>query len=131
MNYLLVLLAQAEGSGTAPPPGGGGGGGLGGLGGLSGMLIPFAAIFVIFYFLLIRPQKKQEKARREMLATLKKNDKVVTLGGIRGVVTNVRDKDVTLKIDESGNVRVRFTRGAISRIVSKDDEISDDVETLA
>lgn len=84
-------------------------------------IVPFAVIMVIFYFLMIRPQKKEEKQRQEMLKNLKKNDKVVTIGGIFGLVANVREEDVTLKIDESGDVRVRFTRSAIARIVTRGD----------
>ena len=84
-------------------------------------IIPFGVIMAIFYLLMIRPQKKEEKQRQEMLKNLKKNDKVVTIGGICGVVANVREEDVTLKIDESGDVRVRFTRSAISRVVTKGD----------
>lgn len=117
MNWILLAQAVAEETGTAgdpasttTPPA------------FWHLLLPFAVIFGIFYFLLIRPQKKQEKARRAMLADLKKNDKVVTIGGIRGVVATVREKDVILKVDEAGNVRMRFSRGAISRIVSKDEE---------
>ena len=86
------------------------------------MVVMFGGIFLIFWFLLIRPQRKQEKERKEMLKQLKKNDKVVTIGGIHGVVTNVREKDVTLKIDESRDVRVRFSRSAISQVVEREDE---------
>ncbi len=98
----------------APPPGG--------LPNLGGMLVPVIAIILIFYFLLIRPQKKQEKARTEMLKALKKGDRVVTIGGIHGIVTSVRDKGVTLKVDDAGNVRLRFSRSAINRVLTKDEE---------
>ncbi len=116
MNWLILAQdasGAAGGSPVQPGPGS-----------LLNLIIPFAGIFLIFYFLLIRPQKKQEKARQAMLKDLKKNDKVVTIGGIQGVVANVRDSDVTLKIDESGDVRVRFSRSAISRVITKDDEDS-------
>ncbi|MCD6405560.1 MAG: preprotein translocase subunit YajC [Planctomycetes bacterium] len=90
------------------------------LGALSTFLLPIGFMLVIFYILLIRPQKKQEKARKDMINALKKNDKVVTIGGIHGIVANVRDKDVTLKIDESGDVRIRVSRSAVSRVITKD-----------
>ncbi|RME70551.1 MAG: preprotein translocase subunit YajC [Planctomycetota bacterium] len=83
-------------------------------------LLPWIAIFAIFWFLLIRPQQKQQKEREAMLARLKKNDRVVTSGGIHGVVTNVRDGEVTLKVDEANNVRIRVSRNAIAAIVNDD-----------
>ena len=116
MNW-LILAQTGE---PARPTGVGGGAWM--------LIVPILFMFVIFYFLLIRPQKKQEKARKEMLKDLQKNDKVVTIGGIHGVVANVRrdDKMVTLKIDESGNVRIRVSRNAISRIMSKDADEKDE-----
>ena len=77
-------------------------------------LMPIFVIFIIFYILLIRPQKKQEKERQAMLKNIKKNDEVVTSGGIYGVVINLKDKTVTLRIDD--NVKVEIERSAISRI---------------
>jgi preprotein translocase subunit YajC len=92
-------------------------------GGLLVVALPMVFMLAVFYLLLIRPQRKQEKVRQEMLKALQKNDKVVTIGGIHGVVANVRKEDdvVTLKVDESGNVRVRVSRSAISRILDKDE----------
>jgi preprotein translocase subunit YajC len=115
-----IMLAQTEA--PAPPPQSQPPSGLGGLG--WGFVVPVLFMLGVFYFLLIRPQKKQEKVRRQMLKELQKNDKVVTIGGIRGVVANVRpdDKVVTLKIDESSNVRIRVSRSAISRVLSKDED---------
>ena len=77
-------------------------------------LMPVFLIFIIFYFLLIRPQKKQEKERLAMLKNIKKNDEVVTAGGLHGVVINLKDKTVTVRIDD--NVKVEIERSAISRI---------------
>ncbi|OGX42001.1 MAG: preprotein translocase subunit YajC [Omnitrophica WOR_2 bacterium RIFCSPLOWO2_02_FULL_45_28] len=77
-------------------------------------LMPIFLIFIIFYFLLIRPQKKQEKERLAMLKNIKKNDEVVTAGGLHGVVLNLKDKTVTVRIDD--NVKVEIERSAISRI---------------
>lgn len=71
-------------------------------------------IVAIFYFLLLRPQMKEQKKRREMLGALKKNDRVVTNGGIIGVISAISDDEVTLKVDDSQNVRIRFTRSAIA-----------------
>ena len=76
--------------------------------------VPLALVMVIFYFLLIKPQKKQEAERRDMLKKIKKNDEVVTSGGIHGVALNVKDKTVSLRIDD--NVKIEVDREAISRI---------------
>ncbi len=75
-------------------------------------LFPLILIFVIFYFLLIRPQKKQEKEHQKMLKAIDKNDQVVTSGGIHGTVVNVKDKTVTLRVDE--NVKIEVEKNCIS-----------------
>jgi preprotein translocase subunit YajC len=117
-DYLIAMTGGPAAAPVTAPSGGGGGGAAG----IIQMAVLFAGIFVIFYLVLIRPQKKEENQRKEMLKALKKNDKVVTIGGIHGVVANVRDTDVTVKIDESGDVRVRFSRSAIARVLTKDEE---------
>jgi preprotein translocase subunit YajC len=82
-------------------------------------LLPFIAIFVLFYFLMIRPQRREQARRQEMLGGIKKNDRVITAGGIYGVVTNVqRDADeVTVKVDEATNTKLRLTLSSITRVV--------------
>jgi preprotein translocase subunit YajC len=77
-------------------------------------LLPIALIFVIFYFLLIRPQKKAQEEHKKMIAQLKKNDEVTTSGGIYGTVMNVKDKTVTLKVDD--NVKIEVLRSAIATV---------------
>ena len=69
-------------------------------------LFPLALIFIIFYFLLIRPQKQKEKEHQKMLTGINKNDEVVTLGGIHGTIVNVKDKTVTLRIDDNVNMEI-------------------------
>ncbi|MDP6370355.1 MAG: preprotein translocase subunit YajC, partial [Planctomycetota bacterium] len=71
------------------------------------MLVPFALIFAIFYFLMIRPEKKNRKKRENMLAELGKGAKVMTSGGLYGTVIQVKDQVVTLQIAEG--VRVRYS----------------------
>ena len=99
-----ILLAQGDGGGS-----------------LLVSLMPLMVIFYLFYLLFIRPQKKEQDQRKSMLAEMKKNDKIVTVGGIIGVVTNVdRDKgEVTIKTDESGG-KLRMTLGSINRVVVDD-----------
>ena len=77
-------------------------------------LMPIALIFVVFYFLLIRPQKKQQKEHAKMLDELKKNDEAVTSGGIHGTVVNIQDDVITLRIDD--NCRMKIQKASISRI---------------
>jgi preprotein translocase subunit YajC len=85
-------------------------------------LWPIIAIAFLFYFLLIRPQRREQSQREAMLAGLKKNDHVITIGGIRGVVTNIRREvdEVTIKVDEATNTKLRVTVGAIARIVAEE-----------
>ncbi len=68
--------------------------------------LPLILIFVVFYFLLIKPQQKQKKDHEEMLKALAKNDEVVTSGGIHGTVINVKDTSVVLRIDDNTKVEV-------------------------
>jgi preprotein translocase subunit YajC len=111
----LTLLAQ-DGGGAAPQ----GDGGL--FGGFGGMLFPLVLIFIVFYFLMIRPQRQEQARRQAMLEAVKKNDRVVTIGGIYGVVTNVqRDSDeITIKVDESNNTKLRMTFSSIARVLGDD-----------
>ena len=79
-------------------------------------VVPFIAIIAIFYFFLIRPQNKKQKETEKMLSALKKGDKVVTIGGIHGVISSVKEKTVIVKIDD--NCKVEFNRSAISGVES-------------
>jgi preprotein translocase subunit YajC len=107
---LLLLADQAAGSegSTGASP--------------FGLLIPMLAVGILFWFFMIRPMKRQEQDRQALLSALKKNDRVVTSGGIIGIVASIKDKDdeVTLKVDESNNVRLRVTRSSIVKILSDD-----------
>ena len=91
----------------AAPPGGGGQ-----QGGMLATMVPLVVIFAIFYFLMIRPQQKQQKKHKEMLAALKKGDKVVTRGGMHGTVYGIADNVVTLEVAE--NIKLKFSREAIA-----------------
>jgi len=78
-------------------------------------LVPFVAVAVIFYFLLIRPQQTQLKETKKMLEALKPGDKVITRGGMIGVITSVKADEVELRIAEG--VKATFTRSAIGAVV--------------
>ena len=91
-----------------------GGGGLGGI----EALLPLVLIFVVFYFLLIRPQQRKMKQHKEMLGAIRRGDKVVTGGGIMGAVTKVgNDGELTVEIAEG--VRVRVQQSLVSSVLSK------------
>ena len=77
-------------------------------------LFPLLIIFVIFYFMLIRPQKTREKEHQKMLNNLNKNDDVVTTGGVHGTIVNVKDKTLILRVDE--NVKMEVEKSAIAYI---------------
>jgi preprotein translocase subunit YajC len=93
-------------------------------------LAPIAVIGVFLYMLAIRPMKKQEKERKALLESIKKNDRVLTTGGIIGVIATIRDKDdeIVLKVDENSNVRIRVTRSSIVRVLSERDATKDTAE---
>jgi preprotein translocase subunit YajC len=109
----LLSLAFLQGGGSAT-------------GGLVGLL-PFVLIFVIFYFLLIRPQqRKQRLAQQErdsMLKALKPGDKVVTSGGIFGTIVAVREKDDTVQLRIAQSVSVEAERSAIARLQPSEKEV--------
>jgi len=77
-------------------------------------LFPIILIFGIFYFLLIRPQQKQKIEYEKMLSSLKKNDEVVTTGGIHGTIINVKDDTFILKIDD--NVKIEINKNAVAYV---------------
>jgi preprotein translocase subunit YajC len=82
------------------------------------MMVMFALIFGVFYFLVIMPAKKQQRKKDQMIAALKKGDKVVTSGGIFGTVAAVEDQTLLLKISE--NTKIRITKSAIGGPVGAD-----------
>ncbi len=84
------------------------------------MLITFGLIILIFYFLVIRPQNKKQKETQKMLASLKKGDRVATIGGIRGTITAVKDQTVTVKVDD--NTKIEFNKSAVSSVLERKEE---------
>ncbi len=92
----------------------------GGRGGLaSGQLIMIVVMFVIMYFLLFRGPRKQQKEQAKMRSSIEKNDKILTIGGIYGTVLDVKDNEVTIKIDESTNTKMKISLSAVSSKVEK------------
>jgi len=91
--------------------------------------LPFIAIIAIFYFLIIRPQNKKQKETQKMLSTLKKGDRIVTIGGIHGTIQSVKEQSVIVKVDE--NTKIEFSRSAVSGIeaAAKEDKNENNAET--
>jgi preprotein translocase subunit YajC len=85
-------------------------------------LMPLILMFVIFYFLLIRPQQKKQKDHQKMLAELKKNDEVITSGGIHGTIVNIKDKTYSLRVDD--NVKIEVSKSAISAVKKRVGEVT-------
>lgn len=105
----LGLLAQEEGA--AQP---------GGLGIFENPLVPIAGLFFLFYFIVLLPDRKRKREEAKMLSMLSKNDRVVTTGGIHGVVVSAPAESdvVTIRVDENGNTRLKLNRSSIAKIVS-------------
>jgi len=80
-------------------------------------LIMFGGMILIFYFLMIRPQQKKQKALQQMISQMKKGDRVVTIGGVYGTVHAVKESTVVIKVDD--NARIEFSKSAIASVVSK------------
>jgi len=112
---LLMGAQQAAGEGTAPTGGS-----------LIGSFIPFIAIILIFYLLIIRPQSKKRKETEKMLGAIKKGDKVVTIGGLYGTIQSVKETTVIMKVDD--NVKLEFLRSAISSIVQQSNVKEEKIE---
>ena len=100
---LHVFLAQAQ----SPPPSGPGGG--------IGFFVPFIFIFVIMYFVLFRPQKKRQQEQQRLVSSLKTGDRVVTNSGIHGLIANVKETTVMLKVAD--NVKVEMEKSAITNVL--------------
>lgn len=120
MIALLLNLLQETSSATAPATGTGTEGAATGSNPMSTVMqfLPMIAIFAIFYFVLIGPERKNRKKREAMLAEMKKGDKVMTSAGMYGTIVAIQDKVITLQLDEG--VRVRFSRQAIQEVLPDD-----------
>jgi preprotein translocase subunit YajC len=102
-----ALLFLAQGSPQATPPGAD----------PLGLMWPLLFVMVFFYFFLYRPQKREADEKRKLMESLKKNDKVLTSAGIYGTIVNLKEDEVTLRVDDQNKVKVRFARSAIARVV--------------
>jgi preprotein translocase subunit YajC len=101
---LFLFLAQAQPAAPAPGPAGG-----------IGFFIPFIFIFVIMYFVLFRPQKKRQQEQQRLISGLKTGDRVVTNAGIHGLIANVKETTVMLKVAD--NVKLEMEKSAITNVL--------------
>ena len=101
--HLLLLAQQAPPTGFNPS-----------------FFIMMGLIFVVFYFFIIRPQRKREDTRKQMIEAIKKGDRVVTVGGIHGTILKVDDGSYLVEVDQM--VKLRFDKNAIASVAGKDKE---------
>lgn len=110
----LVLFAQdavdQAGDAAAPQQGPG----------LRELLFPIMITMLLFYFLIVLPERKRSKKKQGLLENLKKNDKVITIGGIYGTVANVKpgEDDIVLKIDEDKDVKIKVSKSSIAHVLT-------------
>lgn len=104
----MFSIAYAMGTAGGAPPAGGAGG--------FASLVPLILMFVIFYFLLIRPQQKKAREHRDMVAALKKGDRIMTNGGLHGQIVGLDDQTISLEIADK--VKVKLNRGYVASLLS-------------
>jgi preprotein translocase subunit YajC len=102
-----MILAQAQ---TASPPAVPGGG-------IGSFFVPLIFIFIIMYFVMIRPQKKRQEQQKKLIASLKSGDCVVTNAGIHGLISNVKESTVLLKVAD--NVKIEIDKSAITNVLKE------------
>ena len=112
----MFFVTQALAATPAP--------GVGGLlGGPIGSLMPIVLIFVIMYFLILRPQQQRQRQHREMIANVRRGDTIVTSGGLIGKVAKVDETEIQIEVAE--NTRVRIMRGMISEVRAKGEPVKE------
>ena len=99
-------------------------------GGMLSMLLPFILMFVVMYFLILRPQKRKEKERKALLSRVKKNDRVVTAGGIHGLVMSVRENELILRVDDAKDVKLKVDRSAIVTVLEVSHEDTEESKEI-
>ena len=85
-----------------------------------GILIVMPLIILVFYFLVMRPQNKKQKEAKKMLEGLRKGDRIVTIGGLRGTVVSVKDDAIILKVDD--NTKLEYSKSAVATVLKREEE---------
>ena len=86
-----------------------------------GWILPYAVVIAAFYFFLIRPQKKKEKATQEMRSSVKEGNEIVTIGGIYGKVVNAKEDMLTIEVG-ADKVKLKIARWAVGKVLDSNDE---------
>jgi preprotein translocase subunit YajC len=107
LDMLLMIFAQAQTGSPAPVPGGG----------IGSFFVPLIFIFIIMYFVMIRPQKKRQEQQQKLVSSLKSGDRVVTNAGIHGLISNVKETTVLLKVAD--NVKIEIDKSAITNVLKE------------
>src|SRR2546429_1928518 len=105
LRMLQTILAQAQSAAPQAAPGGG----------IGSFFVPLIFIFIIMYFVMIRPQKKRQQQQQKLIASIKTGDRVVTNGGIHGLISNVKETTVIVKVAD--NVKVEMEKSAIATVL--------------
>src|ERR1041385_7694298 len=104
---LQTFLAQAQSAAPQQAPGGG----------ISSFFVPLILIFIIMYFVMIRPQKKRQEQQQKLVGSLKTGDRVVTNAGIHGLISNVKETTVLVKVAD--NVKIEIDKSAITNVLKE------------
>ncbi|MFP4143564.1 MAG: preprotein translocase subunit YajC [Phycisphaeraceae bacterium] len=88
-------------------------------GGLLGGMLPFILILGVFMVIMFAGQRREKKKRQQMMSSMKKGDRVQTIGGIIGTIVEVRDNELLVKVDETSNTRLRFARSAVQSVLEE------------
>ena len=102
-----MFFAQAQSAAPQPVPGGG----------IGSFFVPLIFIFIIMYFVMIRPQKKRQEQQQKLMAGLKTGDRVVTNAGIHGLISNVKENTVLVKVAD--NVKIEMEKPAITTVLKE------------
>ena len=127
LNEMLLVLADAAATAGAAADASGEAVATAGIGEMIGMFFPLILMFAVFYFMLIRPQKKKDKKVKEMLAALKHGDRICTIGGIYGTITGIKDDTIELAVSNE-NTKLVVARWAIRNV--EEVAIENDSEVL-
>ena len=104
---LCMILAQTQTGSPGPMPGGG----------IGSFFVPLIFIFIIMYFVMIRPQKKRQEQQQKLIASLKTGDRVVTNAGIHGLIANVKESTVLVKVAD--NVKIEMDKSAVTNVLKE------------
>src|SRR5713101_8160141 len=107
LSMLQTILAQAQIAAPQSVPGGG----------IGSFFVPLIFIFIIMYFVMIRPQKKRQQQQQKLVASLKSGDRVVTNAGIHGLIANVKENTVLLKVAD--NVKIEIDKSAVTNVMKE------------